>query len=102
MPWGIETLNCRWSRSAPAGAPAVPYRRVIMFVDNAGADVVLGMLPLARELLRSGAEVPFFPLGFGSSVFCFVVFRSVPFDVALAGPRITMNHRMFSGACNST
>ena len=28
-----------------------------MFVDNAGADVVLGMLPLCRELLRGGAEV---------------------------------------------
>ena len=27
-----------------------------MFVDNAGADAVLGMLPFARELLRMGAE----------------------------------------------
>jgi type II pantothenate kinase len=26
-------------------------------VDNAGADAVLGMLPLARELLRNGSEV---------------------------------------------
>ena len=32
-------------------------RRVIAFVDNAGADIVLGMLPLARELLRMGSEV---------------------------------------------
>lgn len=30
---------------------------MIIFVDNAGADVVLGMLPLARELLHMGAEV---------------------------------------------
>eukprot|EP00955_Chlamydomonas_euryale_P028638 301758-Chlamydomonas_euryale.AAC.1 len=28
-----------------------------MFVDNSGADIVLGMLPLARELLRAGSEV---------------------------------------------
>lgn len=28
-----------------------------MFVDNAGADVILGMLPFARELLRLGSEV---------------------------------------------
>ena len=28
-----------------------------MFVDNAGADIVLGMLPLAREALRMGANV---------------------------------------------
>ncbi len=34
-----------------------PDRRVIAFVDNAGADIVLGMLPLARELLRMGSEV---------------------------------------------
>lgn len=34
-----------------------PYRRALMFVDNAGADVVLGMLPLAREFLRAGCEV---------------------------------------------
>jgi pantothenate kinase len=34
-----------------------PYKRAIIFVDNAGADVVLGMLPLARELLRNGCEV---------------------------------------------
>lgn len=29
----------------------------MMFVDNAGADVVLGMLPFTRELLRLGCEV---------------------------------------------
>ncbi len=28
-----------------------------MFVDNAGADVVLGQLPIARELLRGGSDV---------------------------------------------
>ena len=27
-----------------------------MFVDNSGADVLLGMLPLARELARRGCE----------------------------------------------
>lgn len=40
-----------------AGKVVSPYQRVIMFVDNAGADVVLGMIPFARELLRMGAEV---------------------------------------------
>lgn len=33
------------------------YKRALLFVDNSGADVVLGMLPLARELLRRGTEV---------------------------------------------
>lgn len=31
-----------------AGELGKPYKRVIMFVDNAGADILLGMLPLAR------------------------------------------------------
>jgi type II pantothenate kinase len=34
-----------------------PYKRALISVDNSGADVVLGMLPLARELLRNGIEV---------------------------------------------
>eukprot|EP00210_Caulerpa_lentillifera_P003727 g3560.t1 len=34
-----------------------PYRRVLIFADNAGADIVLGLLPLAREFLRFGCEV---------------------------------------------
>lgn len=42
---------------AGEGTVVSPYQRVMMFVDNAGADVVLGMLPFARELLRMGAEV---------------------------------------------
>lgn len=33
------------------------HKRALLFVDNSGADVVLGMLPLARELLRCGTEV---------------------------------------------
>lgn len=39
------------------GKLKIPYKRAMMFVDNAGADVVLGMLPFARELLRAGCEV---------------------------------------------
>jgi hypothetical protein len=34
-----------------------PFRRVMAFVDNAGADIVLGMLPFVREMLRLGCEV---------------------------------------------
>ncbi|XBH93706.1 hypothetical protein VPH35_084589 [Triticum aestivum] len=34
-----------------------PYKSALISVDNAGADVVLGMLPLAREFLRRGVEV---------------------------------------------
>ena len=34
-----------------------PHRAAVLFVDNAGCDVVLGMIPLARELLRRGTQV---------------------------------------------
>lgn len=37
-----------------------PHKRALLFVDNSGADIVLGMLPLARELLRQGTEVSLF------------------------------------------
>ncbi|EPS59987.1 hypothetical protein M569_14816, partial [Genlisea aurea] len=33
------------------------WKKVVVFVDNSGADVVLGILPFARELLRNGATV---------------------------------------------
>ena len=33
------------------------YRRALLFVDNAGSDYILGMIPLARELLRQGTDV---------------------------------------------
>ncbi|KAL9275545.1 Pantothenate kinase 2-like protein [Drosera capensis] len=57
-PWRVDDfdrfkermLGSREERSSP-------HKRALLFVDNSGADVVLGMLPLARELLRHGTEV---------------------------------------------
>lgn len=33
--------------------------QAVIFVDNSGADIILGILPFARELLRHGAQVYF-------------------------------------------
>lgn len=33
------------------------YQKAVLFVDNAGADVMLGMLPFARELVKAGTKV---------------------------------------------
>jgi prolyl-tRNA editing enzyme YbaK/EbsC (Cys-tRNA(Pro) deacylase) len=33
------------------------YRKALLFVDNAGADVLLGMLPFARQLVKMGTQV---------------------------------------------
>ncbi len=60
----VVTPDSDKQQSSPAAAAAAthrdmspPFRRVMVFVDNAGADIVLGMLPFVRELLRLGCEV---------------------------------------------
>ncbi len=52
-PWPEDDLDawCERLRRGPS------YRRVLFFVDNAGADAVLGCLPLARWLVQRGATV---------------------------------------------
>ncbi|GFR49108.1 hypothetical protein Agub_g10904 [Astrephomene gubernaculifera] len=65
-PWARDNFDAFAARilEAVGGAEAAgraptrpPFRRVMMFIDNSGADAVLGMLPFARELLRMGCEV---------------------------------------------
>ncbi|KEH42821.1 hypothetical protein MtrunA17_Chr1g0188221 [Medicago truncatula] len=51
-PWiidDLDTLKIRWSKKS--------WKKVIIFVDNSGADIILGILPFARELLRRGSQV---------------------------------------------
>jgi len=51
-PWYIDGLDAWLARMQ---GPA--HRAAVLFVDNAGPDVILGMLPLARELVRRGTRV---------------------------------------------
>jgi type II pantothenate kinase len=51
-PWHADALD-RWLDQVRGQA----YKRVVAFVDNAGPDIVLGMLPFVREVCREGAEV---------------------------------------------
>lgn len=57
-PWRVDDFDLFKERILGSGdkKPA-PHKRALLFVDNSGADVILGMLPLARELLRRGTEV---------------------------------------------
>ncbi|KAL4302945.1 hypothetical protein GQ457_10G019310 [Hibiscus cannabinus] len=51
-PWVIDDLDifkAKWSRKS--------WKKAIIFVDNSGADVILGILPFARELLKRGTQV---------------------------------------------
>ncbi|CAL0319999.1 unnamed protein product [Lupinus luteus] len=55
-PWRVDDFDAFKERMLGA-KKMPPHRRALLFVDNSGADIVLGMLPLARELLRRGTEV---------------------------------------------
>nr|POF21659.1 uncharacterized protein CFP56_26323 [Quercus suber] len=53
-PWVIDdldTFKLKWSKKS--------WKKAIIFVDNSGADIILGILPFARELLRLGTQVVF-------------------------------------------
>lgn len=51
-PWVIDDLDkfkTKWTKKA--------WKKAVIFVDNSGADIILGILPFARELLRRGTQV---------------------------------------------
>ncbi|KDP31092.1 hypothetical protein JCGZ_11468 [Jatropha curcas] len=57
-PWRVDDFDVFKERMLGSGDNKPrPHKRALLFVDNSGADIVLGMLPLARELLRRGTEV---------------------------------------------
>ncbi|XP_050222972.1 pantothenate kinase 2 isoform X2 [Mercurialis annua] len=57
-PWRVDDFDLFKERMLGSGPEKPrPHKRALLFVDNSGADIVLGMLPLARELLRRGTEV---------------------------------------------
>ncbi|XP_052181126.1 pantothenate kinase 2-like isoform X2 [Diospyros lotus] len=57
-PWRVDDFDLFKERMLESGNKKPrPHKKALLFVDNSGADIVLGMLPLARELLRRGTEV---------------------------------------------
>jgi type II pantothenate kinase len=52
-PWRYDDVDA-WSTRWTA---APPYRHAVFFIDNAGSDITLACLPLARALLRQGTRV---------------------------------------------
>jgi len=53
-PWPEDHFDA-WADRMLAFRP--PYRKALFFVDNAGADVILGCIPFARELTLHGIAV---------------------------------------------
>ncbi|XP_073148626.1 pantothenate kinase 2 isoform X1 [Henckelia pumila] len=57
-PWRVDDFDVFKERMFGSDKKKTqPYKRALLFVDNSGADIILGMLPLAREFLRRGTEV---------------------------------------------
>lgn len=52
-PWFIDDADALRERLYPKPA----YRQILFFVDNAGTDIVLGVIPTVRELAREGSRV---------------------------------------------
>lgn len=51
-PWLVDQFDAMASR-----VTLRPYRKAIVFIDNAGCDFVLGMVPLCRTLAQMGTRI---------------------------------------------
>ncbi|KAM7471000.1 hypothetical protein LguiA_009183 [Lonicera macranthoides] len=51
-PWVIDDLDAFILKLGRKS-----WKKAVIFVDNSGADIILGILPFARELLRRGTQV---------------------------------------------
>ncbi|ALC38236.1 CG5828 [Drosophila busckii] len=55
-PWLLDNLD-DWLQRLRISESKPPHKCAVMFVDNSGVDVVLGVLPFVRELLKRGTKV---------------------------------------------
>ncbi len=53
-PWAVDDLDL-WSQVVTHRQ--IPYRHCLYFVDNAGPDIVLGVMPFVRDLLHRDTRV---------------------------------------------
>ncbi|EDW03893.1 4'-phosphopantetheine phosphatase [Drosophila grimshawi] len=55
-PWLLDNLDA-WLQRMRNSPEQQAHKCAVVFVDNSGVDVVLGILPFVRELLRRGTKV---------------------------------------------
>ncbi|VDP70521.1 unnamed protein product [Schistosoma curassoni] len=53
-PWLVDNFDNWIDRISVSGSP---YRCILIFCDNSGADIILGVLPFAMEFLNRGCKV---------------------------------------------
>lgn len=51
-PWVIDDMDTFITKLSRKS-----WKKAVIFVDNSGADIILGILPFARELLRHGTQI---------------------------------------------
>ena len=54
-PWLIDNFDLLWAHVSAAGSP--PWRTAVVFVDNAGGDFILGVVPMVKALAVGGTRV---------------------------------------------
>ncbi|HOF19130.1 MAG TPA: ARMT1-like domain-containing protein [Phycisphaerae bacterium] len=54
-PWLVDDFDALAERLV--AAPPAPWAKAVVFVDNAGSDFILGVLPLVRELALCGTQI---------------------------------------------
>ncbi len=55
-PWRVDDFD-ELVRDLPNGQKAARWAKAVIFVDNAGADFILGVMPLARQLAACGVQI---------------------------------------------
>jgi uncharacterized protein with ATP-grasp and redox domains len=56
-PWLIDDFDQLAEMLPTAGGEPAPWGKAVVFVDNAGADFVLGVMPLTRQLAAHGTQI---------------------------------------------
>jgi type II pantothenate kinase len=54
-PWLVDDFDALAAQLIPA--PPMPWAKAVVFVDNAGSDFVLGVMPLVREMALGGTQI---------------------------------------------
>ena len=56
-PWCVDEFDAIADVLPLAAGEPAPWAKAVVFIDNAGADFVLGVMPLVRELAAHGSEI---------------------------------------------
>ena len=56
-PWAVDDFDELAAILPTSAASAAPWGKAVIFVDNTGADFILGVMPFVRELAAHGTEI---------------------------------------------